>query len=1077
MLKSVFRAPAEQTSDLNLHRLLVTTGGVLMAVYGLLHMNIEVIDGSMMLVRYLISALCFTSLGLSFFTRINTSLRVRIMALVLYLFLAQVIVNNYLHEFEPYHQLALVLTVTAISISFNRTSRLFAFFIVVLLSIVSAILISLINSEFKILYITWHTVIAFILSVAGYIRIRAQEDLVVSQNFLRSVLNQSADAIFVINRDGQIIDCNRQLAELFETTVEELNLNNINEYLKEPFNKAEREAVIEVVGKNKIWRRQLVCQTVNGREFWVDAAISRMGKQDKRYSVVRLTNIDNIKQIENELRISQERFTLAVAGANDGLWDWDLITNKVYYSERYKTMLGYTEEEFGNTYMDWELRVHKEDVDTAKQQIKDYLEGKKDLYSSEFRMRHKKGHYVWILARGKGIKNEFGDWVRMAGSHSDVTERKKYENTLQGVMNSSLNGIMAFRSIRKQGNIIDFECLHANRSAIATLARTADEVIGNTLLTLLSGVRPSGLLPQLVDVAETGKSLKIEHHYQYDNLDGWYQVMAVKLSDGLVVTFEDITSRKKSEKELVQAKEQAEQGARAKAEFLATMSHEIRTPMNAVIGMTGLLLETSLSRIQHEYVETIRNSGDNLMAIINDILDYSKIDSGKMELEHRPFDLIESIEDVMNLLSQKAADKGLEMIYYLRPGVPRYYLGDETRIKQILLNLINNAIKFTEKGEVFLNVRLNQLNAHHAELEFAVKDTGIGIPADKVDRLFQSFSQVDASTTRRFGGTGLGLAISQKLVEMMDGVIWVKSKLNSGSTFSFTLNLELDHEHPIDLTKEKQPGSLKGKQVLIVDDNLTNLKILELQCKNWGMQVFAFSDPQDALQTVGKEPYNLAILDMQMPDLDGKALAQKIRERFTLKELPIIMLTSLGYDSDHFNNDLFSSFISKPIKQGQLFLTINKVLQSDGTISKRKTKPAEIEMPQYQYRTNVRVLLAEDNLINQRVAKGIMENIGFRIDIAANGMEVMEMMKQGAYDIILMDVQMPEMDGIEATEKIRANQAIEQPVIIAMTANAMKEDKEKCLQAGMDDYISKPVKVDTLRSIMQKWFPLEETNN
>lgn len=1071
MFQSIFK-PQEQDSELNIYRLLMLAGAIGMPVFGLLQMNLDGIANESMLIRYGVSLTCCVALGLSFIKFIPRDSRMLIIEMVLYLYTAISIFVNYQNYFGVYHQLGQVLTVTAISVAFRTQKRVLLYFSFFMVLIILALISAPIPATDKTLYVTSYIIISIILSVASIIRLQAQSRLMVSEQFLRSVLNQSVDAIFLVNKIGEIVDGNQRLAELFETSTENLKNRNINEFLVNPYSKEDRDEIIKAVNDGEGWRKQIQCKTANGRAFWVDTSITLINKYSNAFSLVRLTDIDNLKRIERDLLASQERFALSVDGANDGLWDWDFITNEVYFSDRYIEMLGYDKSEFQYDFENWKKRVLPEDLPKAIKDLDNYLDGTTNSYRTEFRMRHKKGHHVWILARGKAIKDEKGNWVRMAGSHSDITERKKYEMTLQGVMNSSLNGIMAFKSIRKQGQIVDFECLHANHSSIHALKRNKEEVIGESLLKLLPGLRISGLFQHFTDVAETGKSLKIEHHYDHDELSGWFQVMAVKMGDGFVATFENISARKQAEEELVQAKEQAEQGARAKSEFLATMSHEIRTPMNAVIGMTGLLLETKLTDNQRDYAETIRISGDNLLAIINDILDYSKIDSGKLELENRPFDLVDCIEDVINLLSQKAWDKGLEMIYYLRPGVPRNLKGDDTRIRQILINLINNALKFTAKGEIFLSVRAINITPEKAVLEFAIKDTGIGIPEDKINTLFRSFSQVDSSTTRRFGGTGLGLAITKKLVEMMHGTIWVESKLNQGSKFYFTLQLDTDAEKSIGAIGAAQQDNLAGKHALIVDDNLTNLKILELQCKSWGMVVSAFAKPQDALTAlkIGKK-FDVAVLDMQMPDMDGKELSQKIRNQYDASQLPIIILTSLGHDAEFNNNGLYSSYIVKPIKQAHLFLNINKVLNTEGAhirlekIKEPKRKPTN-------FRTNVRILLAEDNLINQRVTTGIMENLGFDIDIAANGTEAVEMAQRYYYDLVLMDVQMPEMDGLEATQALRKLDGFKQPIIIAMTANAMKEDKDKCLEAGMDDYISKPVKIDTLRGIMNQWFPL-----
>ena len=462
------------------------------------------------------------------------------------------------------------------------------------------------------------------------------------------------------------------------------------------------------------------------------------------------------------------------------------------------------------------------------------------------------------------------------------------------------------------------------------------------------------------------------------------------------------------------------------------------------------------------------------MTIINEILDYSKIDSGKMDLEEQVFDLLETVEDVVGLLTKSAIDKRLELVYYLDPDVPRMVIGDATRLRQVLVNLMSNAIKFTQKGEVFLYVTITGGTREKPELEFSVRDSGIGIPPEKVKNLFQLFSQVDSSTTRKYGGTGLGLAISRKLVELMGGSIWVESEVGTGSTFKFTISLDVDIDEQSNNVSKYHEKDLEGKRIMIVDDNETNLKILQIQCVKWGMKVQAYLDPEMALTDLSEMDADrvphIAIFDMQMPHMDGKALAKRVREKYGPQKLPMVMLTSLGRNPKLESTDLFVAYLVKPARQAQLFLTLCKVLKRSA-VAKIKEQPKEQpSLP--TIRKDLRILLAEDNLINQRVASGILENIGFRTDVVGNGIEVLEMLEDHSYDLIFMDVQMPEMDGLEATEQIREQKdPKKQPLIIAMTANAMKEDRDRCLKAGMDDYIAKPVKINDIREMLFKWFP------
>jgi len=536
-----------------------------------------------------------------------------------------------------------------------------------------------------------------------------------------------------------------------------------------------------------------------------------------------------------------------------------------------------------------------------------------------------------------------------------------------------------------------------------------------------------------------------------------------------------LLERKRSEDELEaaylkaeSARQEAERANRAKSIFLATMSHEIRTPMNGVIGMSSLLAETSLTDQQRAYTETITVCGETLLNVINDILDFSKIESGSMDLEEEDFNLQASIEHILDIFGARAAKTGIELLYQMERDVPLYIRGDEHRFRQILTNLISNAMKFTEQGEIFIGVRLLETSlAGWLTLGFEVRDTGIGIPPEKMERLFKAFSQVDSSTTRKYGGTGLGLAISEQLVRLMGGNINVVSQPGAGSTFSFTIRTSAGIDKHPQLTINGL-SEHAGKRVLIVDDNLTNRTILKTQLEFWNLRPVLAASGVEALNLLAEDNrYDLVLTDMQMPYMDGIRLSQSIRDHHP--HLPIILLSSVGDEYKKNHNQLFSAVMTKPIKQQAMYKYILSGLQNKSWTSPegRQVQPRLSEELASTF--PLKILIAEDNPINQQVILFILQKLKYEPTIVDNGRQAVNAAASNSFDIILMDLQMPEMDGLEASRHIRNTPMANQPVIIALTANTMEGDEEECLQAGMDDYIGKPVKLEELLGKLRKW--------
>jgi PAS domain S-box-containing protein len=650
---------------------------------------------------------------------------------------------------------------------------------------------------------------------------------------------------------------------------------------------------------------------------------------------------------------------------------------------------------------------------------------------------------------------------------TEIKYRSIFENAVEGIFQTSPGG--------------QYLSVNPALARIYGYASVADLMTGVSDISRQLYVDPNRRRQFVEIMAEHGTVEGFESQiYRRDRSIIWISecARAVRDENGTLLyyegTVEDIHRRKEAE-ELERQKEAAELASRAKSEFLANMSHEIRTPLNGVIGMLELLGSTDLNSRQQRFARIARSSADSLLGLINDILDFSKIEAGKLELDHTDFDLHRLVEDMLEMFAQRAEDKRLELAGHIRPDVPAAVRGDPDRLRQVLVNLTNNALKFTERGEVVVRVSVDEGSADEAVVRFEVRDTGIGIPADRMDRLFKTFSQVDASTTRRYGGTGLGLAVCKQLVELHGGAIGVESELGRGSTFFFTVRLakQVAAVRPVE-----PPIELTGMSVLAVDDNATNLEILEAQLAGWRFKVATADSARDALRKLesaagGGKPFRLAILDMQMPEMDGLQLAAAIKRCPAIAGTPLLMLTSIGdsMSAEQLSACGLAAHLTKPVRQSRLFdaivdstcgAAVSAASCGEGVSAVRSRRDACATMSEATPARSRRILLAEDNEVNQLVASEILRGAGFHCDVVDNGPAAMEAVLRDQYDLVLMDCQMPQMDGFEATRAIRDRQCPggdngRRVPIVALTANAVKGDREACLAAGMDAYVTKPI--------------------
>ena len=828
----------------------------------------------------------------------------------------------------------------------------------------------------------------------------------------------------------------------------------------------------------------------DGRTVWVrnEAVVIEDEVSGSRYWQGFMLDITERKKTEQRLREAETRYRTLVERIPAIIYVQESAAPgaTTYISPQAERMLGYPLGRFTGDPGFWTRLVHPDDREWVVAEDERTNETG-EPFKAEYRMLASDGRVVWFSDEAVLIRDEEGRPLYWQGVKVDITERKKAGEDL--------------RESEERYRLV----ARATDETIWDSDILADEQTWNGAVQTMFGYPPEQrtstawweehIHPEdrervlgSVDAVLLGGGEMWSEEYRFRRADGAYSTVVdrayvVRDAEGRAVrmigSMSDVTGRKRYEEELREAREAAERANRAKGEFLANMSHEIRTPMNGIVGMTDLLLATPLDEEQREFAETVRLSGENLMMIIDDILDFSKIEAGAMRLETIDLDLRSTVEDVTVLLGGRAQEKGLELASLVEHDVPGALRGDPGRLRQVLTNLLSNAIKFTDEGEVIAKVELLCEDGETATVRFEVSDTGIGISPEQQRRLFMAFTQADASTTRRYGGTGLGLAISNQLVNLMGGEMSVESEPGSGSTFSFTMPFGKQPAH----APGAVPADLAGLRTLVVDDNGTNRAILEKQLSSWGVRTTGVEGGPQALEELRSagEPYDLAVLDMQMPGMDGMELARRIKADPDISATRLVLLTSMGHrgDGEEASRSGLEAYLTKPVRQSELYDALVSVM--GGATSERARLVTLDSLGREKAGGRTRVLVAEDNPVNQRVAGRLLESLGYLVDVVGNGQEALEAVANTTYGAVLMDVQMPGMDGYRATSQIRLREdqagrrnmmmglRKRRTPVIAMTANAMQGDREKALEAGMDDYVAKPVGRKELGAVLGRW--------
>ena len=920
--------------------------------------------------------------------------------------------------------------------------------------------------------------------------LRAEEALRQTEENYRGIFENVLEGIYQTTPDGRYLSANPMLARIYGYNSAEELMTAIQDIQHQVYvTRGRRDDFVRLIQRDgTVSRFESQVYRKDGSVIWISE--SARAVQDAAGQVLyyegTVEDITERKRAEDALQDSELLYHSLVECLPQNIFRKDTQGRFTFANTRFCEVVGRNRADIvGKTDFDFypaELARKYQDDDRR------VVEARQAFETVEEHQTPDRGQ-IYVQVVKTPLYDADGNVIGVQGIFWDVTERKKIEEALayeRDLLRALLDNIpdgIYFKD--RQSRILRVGRVLAQKFGVAN----ADEAVGKTDFDFFSEEHARAAFEDEQEIIRTGQPIigKTEKETWPGRSNTWVLTTKMPLhnqSGEIIGTFgisKDITPLKEAEQALATARDAALEAAKLKAEFLANMSHEIRTPMNCIIGMSGLLLDTDLGEEQRDFTETIRSSADALLIVINDILDFSKMEAGKLLVEHIDFDLAETVESTVELLAERAESKGIELVSWIHADVPRSLRGDPGRIRQVLTNLVGNAIKFTERGEVVVRITRQSEADDPVVLHCAVSDTGIGVAPDVRNKLFQSFTQVDGSLTRKYGGTGLGLAISKQLVEMMGGEIHMTSTVGKGSTFWFTVRLE---RSPAGAPKPAAAlPELAGRRMLIVDDNATTRQMLNYHAEAWKMVAATAGGPEEALELLrsgveGGCPFDVVVLDLQMPGMDSLNLAQQVRSDPRLGRTRLLMLTSLGLhlDAEAWHRVGIDAYLVKPVKVARLQESLAAIFGDRTSGSTDVTTPSGApgasvrEIP----RRHLRILVAEDNIVNQRIAVRQLKKLGYSADAVANGKEALEAVKRIPYDLVLMDCQMPELDGYDATRRIRRFEAGESnadqtPVyIIAMTANAMEGDREGCLAAGMNDYVSKPVKLPELQAALQR---------